>query len=214
MMKRIKEKSGAIMLEALIVYTITIFLLFFILALFSVFYQIWDIQTIANETAAKLGQIYRYVDTDMTTGYVSEDQIAELENYRYLSGYVTGWENDLEEKAISYAEKRLDHTSFVRKITEPEISVKVEKDDLASRHLVVEVKEKFTVPFGEALEYFGFDSEIEYKAAAYADCLDIIDYINTVDFVKKETSLKQFGSKTVSMVNAILKLFHHIADLL
>ena len=55
-----KEKydKGEVMPEALIVYTITIFLLFFILAIFSVLFQRWNIQTIANESATRVAQTY------------------------------------------------------------------------------------------------------------------------------------------------------------
>lgn len=55
-----KEKydKGEVMPESLIVYTITIFLLFFILAIFSVLFQRWNIQTIANESATRVAQTY------------------------------------------------------------------------------------------------------------------------------------------------------------
>lgn len=55
-----KEKydKGEVMPESLIVYTITIFLLFFILAILSVLFQRWNIQTIANESATRVAQTY------------------------------------------------------------------------------------------------------------------------------------------------------------
>lgn len=58
--KVMKEKydKGEVMPESLIVYTITIFLLFFILAIFSVLFQRWNIQTIANESATRVAQTY------------------------------------------------------------------------------------------------------------------------------------------------------------
>ncbi len=115
-------------------------------------------------------------------------------------------------KIQNYINRRLDHTSFVNKLAEPEISFEVKKDALSNRHVKVTVTEKFTVPFGEALTYFGYSNVIQYEATAYAECLDIIDYINMVDFVDQQTSLKALGSDTVKMVNSILKLFNHIAD--
>ena len=36
------NESGEVMLEGLIVYTITVFLLFFLLAIFSVLFQAWN----------------------------------------------------------------------------------------------------------------------------------------------------------------------------
>ena len=78
----------------------------------------------------------------------------------------------------------------------------------------VTVAEEFWVPFGTALSYFGFQDSIRYEAKAYAKCLDIIDYINMVDYVDQQISLKQFGSKTILMLDSIIKLFSHIVRLL
>ena len=178
-----KNEKGEIMLEALIVYSVTIFLLFFILALFCVFYQIWNIQTIANETASRIAQVYRYMYADIDTGYVSMEQVSGLERYRYLLGMKYIMELEAGARADSYIGNRLDHTSFVSKIIEPQIRFEVKKDALASRHVEVTVAEEFWVPFGTALSYFGFQDSIRYEAKAYAKCLDIIDYINMVDYV-------------------------------
>lgn len=211
-MERYQSERGAIMLEALIVYPVTIFLLFFVLALFSVFYHIWNIQAIANEAAVKAAQTYRYTEADIEAGYVSAEQVSGLERYRYLLGAQDTMEAEARTKIQTYIKKRLDHTSFVNKVTEPEIEFRIENDALSNRHVEVVVTEEFTVPFGDALSYFGYDNMIQYEATAYADCLDIIDYINTVDFVGEQTKLGAFGSKTLGMIDAVLKLFDHIAN--
>lgn len=53
-----KNEKGEVMLESLIVYSVTIFLLFFILAIFSVLFQHWNIQTVANESVIRVAQTY------------------------------------------------------------------------------------------------------------------------------------------------------------
>lgn len=209
-----ENERGMVMLEALIVYTITIFLLFFLLALFSVFYHIWNIQTIANEAAMRIAQTYKYRDADADTGYVTIDQISGLEKYRYFVGAQHSAETSAKSKIQDYINDRLDHTSFVNKVAEPEIYFEVKQDALSNRHVEVTVMQKFVVPFGDALTYFGYDNMIQYEVTAYAECLDIIDYINMVDFVGQQTTLGSLGSNTVKMVNSILKLFNHIAGLL
>ena len=72
------NESGEVMLEGLIVYTITVFLLFFLLAIFSVLFQAWNVQTIANETAAKAAATYKLADSDLADPYVSVDQITGI----------------------------------------------------------------------------------------------------------------------------------------
>ena len=56
--KGMKNENGEVMLESLIVYSVTIFLLFFILAIFSVPFQHWNIQTVANESVIRVAQTY------------------------------------------------------------------------------------------------------------------------------------------------------------
>ena len=117
---------------------------------------------------------------------------------------------DAEEKISKYAKERLQKTTFTKNVSEPVVSVDVVHDGLARRHIEVTITGEFSVPFGEALSYFGFDSVISYKSTAYSECIDFSDYINTIDFVEDRVSLKDFNSKFISMVNKILKMFDNI----
>ena len=60
------------------------FLLFFILAIFSVLFQRCNIQTIANESATRVAQTYKLMDADVDTGYVSKSEVSEVREYRYI----------------------------------------------------------------------------------------------------------------------------------
>ncbi len=76
----IKNENREVMLESLIVYSVTIFLLFFILTIFSVFFQRWNIQTIANEAATRVAQTYKLMDADVVTDYVSKARFISFLN--------------------------------------------------------------------------------------------------------------------------------------
>lgn len=204
-----KHDKGDVMLESLIVYTITIFLLFFILAIFSVLFQRWNIQVIANEAATRVAQTYRFSSADTVTGEVEEKDITNVDHYRYVfSG--DELETLAQDKIREYAKERLKKTTFTKDVKEPEITANVVHDGMARRHIEVTIKGEYSVPFGQALSYFGFDSTTVYETTAYAECIDLSDYINTVDFVEDQVSLNQFNSKFVKMVNKILKLFDNI----
>lgn len=202
-------ETGEVMLESLIVYSVTVFLLFFILAVFSVLFQRWNIQTIANETATRVAQTYKLVEADTVTGNASKTNITNVKEYRYIFNN-NELENAAKKKIVEYATVRLSKTTYTKNVGEPEIKVSVIHDALARRHIEVEISGEYSVPFGEALSYFGFESTTKYKTVAYAECLDIIDYVNTVEFVENQVSLKQFNSSFVKMVDKILKLFNHI----
>lgn len=211
--KNKKDEKGFIMLESLIVYTTTIFLLFLILAIFSVLYQRWNIQTVANESATRIAQTYRLIEADTSTGYVTSDQLTQVERYRYFFNN-KAYEDAAKAKIEEYASNRLKKTTFTKDIEEPEIDVKVVHDAMSRRHIEVAIIGKYSVPFGEAMAYFGFPGVIEYKTTAYADCVDLIDYLNTITFIDSQTSLTQFGTETVKMLNAFLDLFSNISGII
>ena len=204
------NESGEVMLEGLIVYTITVFLLFFLLAIFSVLFQAWNVQTIANETAAKAAATYKLADSDLADPYVSVEQITGISRFRYWFGD-DSLEREAETKSFEYSQDRLQKTTYTKAVTQPEVVVQVKEDTLARRHIEVTITGEYTVPFGEALSYFGFDSIAHYETAS-AECLDLIDYIDTVDFAGKQCSLDILGSSLVGAINKMMKLIHDITD--
>lgn len=205
------NESGEVMLEGLIVYTITVFLLFFLLAIFSVLFQAWNVQTIANETAAKAAATYKLADSDLADPYVSVDQITGISRFRYWFGD-DSLEREAETKSFEYSQDCLQKTTYTKAVTQPEVAVQVKEDTLARRHIEVTITGEYTVPFGEALSYFGFDSIAHYETTASAECLDLIDYIDTVDFAGKQCSLDILGSSLVGAINKMMKLIHDITD--
>ena len=210
-MKRVKrEDGGFIMLEGLIVITVTVFLMFFLLAMFSVVFQKFNIQVIANETAARLAQTYGYaLSSDVRTGEVTLEEAAAIDPYRYNDERVMQIVTQM--KADEYVSERLEKISFVVNVTEPEVRVTVTQNGLGRRHITVGIKGGYKVPFGEFLSYHGFNEVIGYDVYAYADCIDLLNYINTVDTVKYWSSLKYLNSSAIDMVNALMRLFDNFA---
>ena len=210
---KVNSTRGAIMLESLIVYPVILFLLFFILAIFSVLYQQWNIQVIANETATRMAHTYRLDQADESSGYVTVDELVAVGPYRYMGNLVTKkMEKSIQERVSTYAQWRLAKTTYTKSIGEPVVSAKVISDSLGRRHLEVTITGTYSVPFGEALSYFGFNGTITYETKAYAECIDIIDYVNFVDYVDAQTNLKKFGSKTIALIDALWSLFDNIFD--
>ena len=199
------------MLEALIVYPLTMFLLFFVLALFSVLFQRWNLQVIANESAMRMAQTYRLSSAEESSGFVTEEQLTDVGAYRYVANVITKeMETSIKERVSSYAKWRLARTTYTKDVTEPQVSVTVVPDTMGRRHLEVTIVGEYAVPFGEALAFFGFNGTITYEVSAYADCLDIVDYIGLVDYVGAQTS---FNSGIIDMIDSFLKLGDHIIDM-
>lgn len=204
--QRMFGNSGELMLESMIVYMITLFLLFFILALFSVLYQRWNIQTIANETAARMAQTYRFESTDASSGYVTKEQLIQTSRgfslYRNILGF--DQESEMEHRISLYAKGRLARTTYTKNVVEPVCLVHVQSDAMGRRHVELTIVGEYSVPFGEMLAFFGFPGTTTYEVKAYADCLDLIDYINYVDFVKEQTGLGQIKGSIIKSVDAVI----------
>jgi len=203
-----KNTRGAIMLESLIVYPMTLMLLFFILAIFSVLFQRWHLQTIANDAAARMAQTYRLNEADEISGYVTEDELTAVGPYRYVGNVFTkNMEESIDKRISDYASWRLEKSTFTKHVQEPTIKTVVHPDALGRRHLEVTITGAYTVPFGEVMSYFGFEYPIVYEVKAYATCIDMIDYINFVDYVDTQTNL---SGKLVGFIDSILALFDNI----
>lgn len=196
------------MLEGMIVFIITTFLLFFILALFSVLFQRWNIQTIANETAAKTAQTYKYQNITLDEVEITKDDIENIGMYRYNFGGEVKLENSSAEKADKYAVKRLKKTTYTKNAREPKVAVEVKNDSLARRHVEVTITGEYKVPFGEALKYFGFESSIKYEALGVAECVDLTEYVNFVDYVNRN----DIESKFIDAIDQMIKLVNNIFD--
>ena len=205
------NENGEIMIESLIVFGITMLLLFFMLAIYSVMYQNWNMQTIANEAVARVAQTYRFSKIDESSGYVTEKDFVDVGPYRYVTNTLfKTMDKEVDERLDRYCQRRLSNTTYAKNVNKPECTVAVKPDAMGRRHIELTLKCEYAVPFGEVLDYFGFGGTTEYEVTAYADCVDLVDYINFVDFVDTQTSLKQFGSKTIGLIDSVLNLFDNI----
>lgn len=210
MIKRLRAENGSVMMESIIVYLTTMMLLFFVLAIFSVLYQRWNIQTIANESVARMAQTYRFDQADESSGYLTEDQVTAVGPYRYFRS--SRMEAEIKERITNYASWRMLRTTFAKSVEEPVIEVEVIGDAMGRRHLEMTITGSYTVPLGEILSYFGLESEVTYEVTANADCVDLVDYVNFVDFVKEQTTLGGLDSKVLDAISDFIGLISNILD--
>ena len=202
-MKKKKDNNrGELMLEALIVYPITLCLLFFVLSIFSILFQRWNIQTIANDSAARMAQTYRLSAADESTGYVSAKNLTNVATYRYVFNKKQLKES-VENRVSAYAGWRLTNTTYTKNVVDPVCDVEVVHDTLGRRHIEVKITGEYAVPFGEIMTIFGFPGTTTYEVAAYAECVDLLDYIHTIDFVKNKVNV---SSSLFSLIDSILAL--------
>lgn len=193
--------SGEIMIEALIVYPVIIGMLFFVIALFSIYYQHWHYNIIADEIAMRIAQTYKYENSNVLTGEIKTKDISDLKPLRYWF-----WSGDMERGAKSKAKKiasaREENFFAGEDIT---VETEVKKDTMGRRHVAVKLSCKYSVPFRGMLEYFGMEDVTSCKITTYADCFDMTNYMNSVDFIAHITN-----SSKLNIINETIEFVEHI----
>lgn len=201
--------EGMMALEGLIILTLVIFLLVFLTSFGFLLYQQWNVSLAANDTAMRIAQSYPFPQTDPVMGFQNEDMRADMSPYRYLFG-------SLEEKNRTKAEKYLRWSlsagGLAAAVGQPDIEVTTSQDAMARRHVEVEVTARYEIPFGGVLEFFGMDGTVEYHAVGRAVCVDVSDYINTIDTLKAVTG-ESFGSKFIKTIDSVIGMIQDIARL-
>ncbi len=205
-----REETGSLMLDGMIAMLLTIMVLVFLMSIGFLFYQQWTVSLVANDTAARLAQRYPYLTADMTSGYVSEEDVSDIPLMRYF-GDSLAVEN--EERGEVFASLCLSQSSLATPVSQPSISVSVPYDSLGRRHVEVLVTAEYEIPFGGALEYFGLDGTLTYHATGRAPCIDLLDYITTVEAAVDIPNLFSGMSKFESAIESIVGAVRAVADL-
>lgn len=212
-MRQIKEfllrrERGALEVEGLIIMTMMIFLLVFLLSFGFLFYQQWVVSFTANDTATRIAQSYAYPNTDPVMGYINQSMKSSISPFRYLGSHLSEGNKD---KGETYATWCLKTASLSYAEGEPRIIVQTIYDDFARRHIVVDITARYEIPFGGALEFFGFDGHVTYHATGRAVCQDLSDYVIGVQVAKSLTG-ETFGSKIVGTYNSVVKLIENAKE--
>lgn len=175
--------SGEIMLEAIIIFPFVVFILLMVIALFSLYYQHWHYNNIANEIAMRVAATYRYSDSqndvDLLTGSISMDGYTDMARHRYLfsNGKMSTYAKT---SASKIADKRKEAIFAGEDL---KVNTNILLDSVGRRHVVVELSCKYNVPFRGLLDKYGFDKLTTCKITTTADCLDYINYLSSVDYV-------------------------------
>ena len=220
--KSIRREDGEIMLESLIVFVIVIFMLFFVLAAFMLLLNRWNMQTAANDAAFRFAQTYKLTKSDdrdrERTGFISPSSSAQKSNaidfkaYRYFGSNKDNLETTVGSRISAYASDSVSSILLLaKKVEGPGVTTKIVKDSLARKHVEVTITGGYRVLFSEVLSYFGMDPTIRYKVTAYAECLDMVDYINTIDYV---TQLGSYIGSKASFTDSVIHLINTFLNLI
>ena len=214
------KRSGELVLEAMIVVVIVMLVLLIVLSTSFFLYQRVGLQIVAQDTAVKMAQTYRFENSDYLIGFVKPDDVTAVDPYRYM------WSSDSKkdflarttEKCGNFAQYRLSKHALLGLEQPSETTVNVVEDTMGRRHLEVTVKALYRVPFFGMLRMLGVQApELEgdvytMTATAYADSPDVVDYVGTVNYIKSTASLRILNGKTKGMIDKIIKTVSSVRE--
>lgn len=209
-----KNESGAIAVESMLVLITVLFILVFLMNLGFFFYQRWNVQITANDTASKVAEVYPLLDSALGSGVTDYNQVMGVAKYRYSSWIMGSKEKYKEENRIrgeNYGKKYISIVSLTYGIGDPDVQVRMVEDAFASKHIETTVKATYILPFSEGFQIFGFKSAYEFEGIGYAVVSDFSDYLGTVNYLANLDSILHFDDLGITKtINSVLGLISSI----
>ena len=209
----LSNERGVLMLEGMIVVTITIFVLVWLLGLGFVYYQRYTTTVVTNDAAVKIASTYNNPTSDIIMGYVTTEELSNRDLYRNFSTD-SGLLAINEDRATAYIRYVLDKANTTGVVQDVDVDLELVTDSLVRRHVKITTTVTYRTPFSEGLEIFGISGTRTYTATAAADCTDMADYISTVGYAEYLGSGKLlqdsgFVSSVIKAINSLIHVYNH-----
>ena len=182
-MKEQNEK-GNVIIEASIVMTIAVVMVAVLINLGIMLYNRNLMDSVATETAINVANVYSSTYRDPLYGYMDDSEFYKTELYRYVSNFVfSSQDESAERKATWFTLYSLKKRSL-SEIKDPKVEVEVihKPGTIIQHQMVVKIEAKYEMPL---TAIWGGDNKTTYVAEGRADCIDLLDYFNTVGTVKE-----------------------------
>lgn len=200
-MKKQNEK-GNVIIEASIVMTIAVVMVAVLINLGIMLYNRNLMDTVATEAAVNVANVYSSTYRDPLYGYMDDSEFYKTELYRYVTNFVfSSQDESAERKATWFTLYSLKKRSL-SEIENPKVDVEVicKPSTIIQHQIVVRIEAKYEMPL---TAIWGGDNKTTYVAEGRADCIDLLDYFNTVGTVKETilSKLDKFLDHFTKLVN-------------
>lgn len=200
----INSEKGNVVVEASIVLTIAVVMIGVLINLGVMIYNKSLMNSVAEDTAVNIANVYANTYREPFYGYIDESEFYKTELYRGLTNLIfKSHDQSAQRKATWFSLYSLKKRSL-GEIKDPKIDVEVVRKPgtLIQKQVVVKIEAKFEMPM---TAIWGGNTKTTYTAEGRADCIDLLDYFNTVGTVK-DTVLTKLD-KFLEHINKIIKVF-------
>lgn len=198
------DEKGNVVIEASIVMTIAVVMIAVLINLGIMLYNRNLMNTVASDAAVDVANVYSSTFRDPMYGYIDDKEFYKTDLYRYLVNLVTSSHDEAAERKATWYSLYSLKKGELSEIEDPKVHVDiVPKPGTLIRHqVVVTIEAEFDMPL---TAIWGGDNRANYTAQGRADCIDLLDYFNTVGTVK-ETLLDRLD-KFTEHINKIVGIF-------
>lgn len=183
-----EKERGEVMIEGMIIVTMTMFILIWLLGLGFLYYQRYVTTVVTNDVAVKIASTYNNPSSDVIMGYINTEDLSNRDLYRGFTGKSNSLRATNEDRATAYVKYMLDKANFANTVSDVDVDLELVADSPTRRHVKVTATCEYNTPFGAALELFGMSARSTYQVTACADCTDVADYISTINYAYTWTS--------------------------
>ncbi len=200
-MKDCNEK-GNVIIEASIVMTIVVVMVAVLINLGIMLYNRNLMDSVATEAAINVANVYSSTYRDPLYGYMDDSEFYKTELYRYVSNFVFSSQDDSAQRKATWFTLYSLKKRSLSEIESPKVEVKVvrKQGTIIQHQIIVRIEAKYEMPL---TAIWGGDNKTSYVAEGRADCLDLLDYFNTVGTVKETvlSKLDKFLDHFIKFIN-------------
>lgn len=200
-MKECNEK-GNVIIEASIVMTIVVVMVAVLINLGIMLYNRNLMDSVATEAAINVANVYSSTYRDPLYGYMDDSEFYKIELYRYVSNFVFFSQDDSAQRKATWFTLYSLKKRSLSEIESPKVEVKVvrKQGTIIQHQIIVRIEAKYEMPL---TAIWGGDNKTSYVAEGRADCLDLLDYFNTIGTVKETvlSKLDKFLDHFIKFIN-------------
>lgn len=189
------RERGEITVEATIVVSTIIILLFVFIDFCFAIYNRINVTTVADRIAADVSSVYSNQGAEPFLGYLSLEKFDHHNLYRHISFGTSAMDKKLSETAEWYAKYTISNSEIVSAKSDLDNDIEIEVDDsneLGKLQLRVTVTREYSTLCMSPFRIFGASGRYKCRSTGYGECYDMIDYINNAK-LKSELLQRYLG---------------------
>ena len=199
-----KDEKGNVVIEASIVMTITVVMIAVLINLGIKLYNRNLMEAVAADTAVNLANVYSSTYRDPIYGYMDDSEFHKTELYRHVANALTAsYDEKVERKGTWFYQYSLKKNSITKlDASNVEVDIVHKPGTLMQRQILVKLTVKEEAPLAAI---WGGNNTATYTVEGRADCVDLLDYFNTIGTVKDCITSKL--DKLVGTLTDIIEMF-------